>query len=73
MVDCRNLEENGMIERFFRSLKEECVWQQQFASFEELRSVAGQWLPPFPKNVRIDNGVLQTQPAWLCSARHEAS
>jgi putative transposase len=22
-------EQNGMIERFFRSLKEECVWQQQ--------------------------------------------
>ena len=25
-------EQNGMIERFFRSLKEGCVWQHQFPS-----------------------------------------
>jgi len=25
-------EQNGMIERFFRSLKEECVWQHDFAA-----------------------------------------
>lgn len=29
-------EQNGMIERFFRSLKEECVWQHNFASFADL-------------------------------------
>ena len=28
-------EQNGMIERFFRSLKEECVWQHVFADFEK--------------------------------------
>jgi putative transposase len=28
-------EQNGMIERFFRSLKEECVWQHNFESFSE--------------------------------------
>ena len=28
-------EQNGLIERFFRSLKEECVWQRHFAGFEE--------------------------------------
>lgn len=28
-------EQNGLIERFFRSLKEECVWQYRFAGFEE--------------------------------------
>jgi putative transposase len=28
-------EQNGMIERFFRSLKEECVWQHNFADFAE--------------------------------------
>ena len=37
-------EQNGMIERFFRSMKEECVWQQQFASFEELRPAVDQWI-----------------------------
>lgn len=26
-----------MIERFFRSLKEECVWQHRFQTFEEAR------------------------------------
>ena len=28
-------EQNGLIERFFRSLKEECVWQHRFRSFLE--------------------------------------
>jgi len=31
-------EQNGLIERFFRSLKEECVWQQNLTSFAEARS-----------------------------------
>ena len=31
-------EQNGLIERFFRSLKEECVWQHNFASFAEART-----------------------------------
>src|SRR5680860_568184 len=30
-------EQNGMIERFLRSLKEECVWQHVFADFAEAR------------------------------------
>jgi putative transposase len=30
-------QQNGMIERFFRSLKEECVWQHQFGSFAQAR------------------------------------
>jgi len=30
-------EQNGMIERFFRSLKEECVWLRNFRSFEEAK------------------------------------
>ncbi|MFO0777697.1 MAG: integrase core domain-containing protein [Nitrospira sp.] len=30
-------EQNGIIERFFRSLKEECVWQHRFQTFEVLR------------------------------------
>ncbi len=31
-------EQNGLIERFFRSLKQECVWQHLFGSFAEARS-----------------------------------
>lgn len=37
-------EQNGIIERFFRSLKEECVWQHVFQTFEEARRVIRQWL-----------------------------
>ena len=37
-------EQNGIIERFFRSLKEECVWQHNFSSFEEARRTITQWI-----------------------------
>jgi putative transposase len=33
-----------MIERFFRSLKEECVWQHNFAGFVEARAAIGVWI-----------------------------
>ena len=37
-------EQNGLIERFFRSLKEECVWQHNFQSFEEARKAIRDWI-----------------------------
>ena len=37
-------EQNGMIERFFRSLKEECVWQHTFQTFEEARQIIRDWM-----------------------------
>jgi putative transposase len=37
-------EQNGMIERFFRSLKEECVWQRNFPSFTEARRALRRWI-----------------------------
>jgi putative transposase len=37
-------EQNGIVERFFRSLKEECVWQQNFHSFDTARQVIRQWM-----------------------------
>lgn len=37
-------EQNGMIERFFRSLKEECVWLNRFQSFDEARRVVRKWI-----------------------------
>ena len=30
-------EQNGPIERFFRGVKEECVWQRSFETFSEAR------------------------------------
>ena len=37
-------EQNGIIERFFRSLKEECVWQRVFKSFDEARNAIKDWI-----------------------------
>jgi len=37
-------EQNGMIERFFRTLKEECVWQHNFASFSDARREVLTWI-----------------------------
>jgi putative transposase len=37
-------QQNGMIERFFRSLKEECTWQHNFVSFEAARREIGPWI-----------------------------
>lgn len=37
-------QQNGMIERFFRSLKEECVWLHNFAGFEEARRAITGWI-----------------------------
>ena len=37
-------EQNGMIERFFRSLKEECVWQHNFVGFIEARAAIASWI-----------------------------
>ena len=37
-------EQNGMIERFFRSFKEECVWQQSFATFDEAYNKIAYWI-----------------------------
>jgi putative transposase len=37
-------EQNGVVERFFRSLKEECAWQHLFGSYKEARSAISQWI-----------------------------
>lgn len=33
-----------MVERFFRSLKEECVWLQRFSNYTHARRVIARWL-----------------------------
>ena len=37
-------EQNGLIERFIRSLKEECIWQHRFESLAHARDVVGRWI-----------------------------
>ena len=37
-------EENGLVERFMRSFKEECAWLHNFTSLEEAREVIRNWI-----------------------------
>ena len=37
-------EQNGMIERFFRSLKEECVWLENYENFEQAKAAVAAWI-----------------------------
>ena len=37
-------EENGMIERFFRTLKEECIWHYNFTSLKEANEIVTAWI-----------------------------
>lgn len=42
-------EQNGMIERFFRTLKEECIWQSSFKSRDEAFIVIAAWMDKYHK------------------------
>lgn len=42
-------EQNGMIERFFRTLKEECIWQSSFKSRDEAFTVIAAWMDKYHK------------------------
>lgn len=37
-------QQNGLLERFIRSMKEECVWQHRFESITHARAVLGRWM-----------------------------
>ena len=37
-------EQNGVVERWFRSLKEECVWVESFANFAVARRAIAAWI-----------------------------
>ncbi|MGK0545058.1 IS3 family transposase [Halomonas cupida] len=37
-------EQNGLVERFFRPLKEECIWQHRFESLGQARAVISRWI-----------------------------
>jgi putative transposase len=41
---------NGVIERFFRTLKQECVWLHRFESFEHAEFVIARWIENYNKN-----------------------
>jgi len=37
-------EQNGLCERFIRTLKEQCVWLHRFSSLQHARAVIGNWI-----------------------------
>ena len=37
-------EQNGLIERFFRTIKQECVWIHNFKNFEEAKQKVEEWI-----------------------------
>lgn len=37
-------QQNGMIERFFRTIKEECIWHYNFKSLKEANRIIAQWI-----------------------------
>ncbi|WP_408033340.1 transposase [Thermodesulfatator autotrophicus] len=37
-------EQNGLVERFIRTLKEECIWQHRFESLAQAREVISSWI-----------------------------
>ena len=37
-------EQNGVVEPFMRTLKEECIWLQEFASFTEAKRIIEDWI-----------------------------
>jgi len=37
-------EQNGLVERFIRTLKEECLWQHRFESLGQAREVISRWI-----------------------------
>lgn len=41
---------NGVVERFFRTLKQECVWLNHFESFEQAKQIIAQWIENYNKN-----------------------
>lgn len=42
-------EQNGMIERFFRTVKEECIWHYRFKSRDEAFRIIADWIDSYHK------------------------
>ena len=46
-------EQSGIVEGFFRSLKEEWVWQHNFRNFAEARAAVARWIVGTTASARI--------------------
>jgi putative transposase len=56
-------EQNGVVERVFRTMKEECVWLHNFRSLEEAERAIGRWIETY--NTRRPHESLD----WLTPAQ----
>lgn len=43
-IESQRPDQNEIVERFFRSLKEECVWQHRFESFQHALTVLDRYI-----------------------------
>jgi len=58
----REPEYNGCIERFFRTLKQECVWLNTFNSFDEAEPIVIKWINCY-NNERLHSALGYKTPA----------
>jgi putative transposase len=61
-------EQNGMIERWFRSLKEECVWLHNFTCFEQAKAEVNRWIQ-FYNQLRPHQALGYQSPAELLNQK----
>lgn len=68
-------ETNGVIERFFRTLKEECLWVERFADAEEARRIVGRWIETYNRHWLIERHGYRTpcEVRERCEAEAEAA
>ena len=59
---------NAIIERFFRSLKQECVWQHQFRNFEQAKAEIEKWIEYY-NQVRPHQSLKYSSPEGFYRAR----
>jgi putative transposase len=50
---------NGSIERFFRTMKQKCVWLRHFTSFEEVEVKISEWVRHY-NTTRLHSSLLAT-------------
>jgi putative transposase len=55
-------QQNGMIERFFRTIKEECIWHHNFKSIKEANEIISKWID-FYNNKRKHSALRYKIPA----------
>jgi len=65
-------ETNGVIERFFRTLKEECLWVTDFESVEQARKIVSQWMEMYNAEWLIERNGYRA-PATVRIAREKAA